>query len=204
MSSSRLARGLASGLALSFLTAPVAFAEDPTTTTETTTTTTTTTTTEPAPDPWAETPKTLALRRRAAHSRAMARRWRALMGDPVPVVRRPAIEFQSLLQKRRWWARHWARKAYRARWHGRRPPHLRAWLCIQRYEGSWHDPNAPYYGGLQMDLTFQRQYGLRLLRRKGTANHWTRYEQMWVAERAHRSGRGFYPWPNTARYCGLI
>ncbi len=29
-------------------------------------------------------------------------------------------------------------------------------------------------------------------------------EQMWVAERAHRSGRGFYPWPNTARYCGLI
>jgi hypothetical protein len=27
---------------------------------------------------------------------------------------------------------------------------------------------------------------------------------MWVAERAHRSGRGFYPWPNTARHCGLI
>ena len=29
-------------------------------------------------------------------------------------------------------------------------------------------------------------------------------EQMWVAERAYRSGRGFYPWPNTARSCGLI
>jgi len=27
---------------------------------------------------------------------------------------------------------------------------------------------------------------------------------MWAAERAHRAGRGFYPWPNTARYCGLI
>jgi hypothetical protein len=25
-----------------------------------------------------------------------------------------------------------------------------------------------------------------------------------VAERAYRSGRGFYPWPNTARACGLI
>lgn len=25
-----------------------------------------------------------------------------------------------------------------------------------------------------------------------------------VAERARRSGRGFYPWPNTARECGLI
>jgi hypothetical protein len=201
MSSSRLARALVSGLALSILTTPVAFADDPTTTTETTTTTSTT---DAAPDPWGETPRTLALRWRAAHSRAVARRWRALMGDPMPVVRRPAIEFQSLLQKRRWWARHWARKAYWARWHGHRPPHLRAWLCIHNYEGRWRDPYAPYYGGLQMDLTFQRQYGRRLLRRKGTADHWTRYEQMWVAERAHRSGRGFYPWPNTARYCGLI
>ena len=34
------------------------------------------------------------------------------------------------------------------------------------------------------------------------ADHWTPIEQMWVAERAYRSGRGFYPWPNTARYCG--
>ena len=199
MSSSRLARALASGLALSFLTAQVAFAAGPTTTKTTTTTTEATT-----KDLWAETRQTLALRSRAAHSRAAARRWRALMRDPMPVVRRPTIEFRSLLQKRRWWARRWARKAYWARWHGHRPPHLRAWLCIHRYEGSWRDPYAPYYGGLQMDLTFQRRYALRLLRRKGTADHWTRYEQMWVAERAHRSGRGFYPWPNTARYCGLI
>jgi hypothetical protein len=197
MSSSRLARALVSGLALSFLTVPVAFGEDPTTT-ETTTTKATTT------DPWAETSQTLALRSRKAHSRAVARRWWALMGDPRPVVHGPAIEFQSLLQKRRWWARRWARKAYWARRHGHRPPHLRAWLCIHGYEGSWHDPNAPYYGGLQMDLTFQRQYAPRLVRRKGTADHWTRYEQMWVAERAHSSGRGFFPWPSTARYCGLI
>jgi hypothetical protein len=27
---------------------------------------------------------------------------------------------------------------------------------------------------------------------------------MWIAEKAYRAGRGFYPWPNTARYCGLI
>src|SRR5205085_646291 len=65
-------------------------------------------------------------------------------------------------------------------------------------------PTAPYYGGLQMDLGFQRTYGRYLLARKGTANHWTPLEQMWVAERALRAGRGFYPWPNTARYCGLI
>ena len=55
-----------------------------------------------------------------------------------------------------------------------------------------------------MDIDFQRAYGPELLRRKGTANRWTAVEQMWVAERAYRSGRGFYPWPNTARYCGLI
>ena len=52
--------------------------------------------------------------------------------------------------------------------------------------------------------TSSATYGRELLRRKGTANKWTPVEQMWVAERAYRSGRGFYPWPNTARYCGLI
>jgi hypothetical protein len=83
-------------------------------------------------------------------------------------------------------------------------PHRAAWLCIHRFEGSWTDPDPPYYGGLQMDVQFQRRYAPGLFRLKGTANHWTPLEQMWVAERAHRSGRGFYPWPNTARYCGLI
>ena len=80
----------------------------------------------------------------------------------------------------------------------------RAWLCIHRYEGSWTDRGGPYYGGLQMDISFQQSYGWHLLRHKGTADHWTPLEQMWVAERAYRSGRGFYPWPNTARACGLI
>jgi hypothetical protein len=77
-------------------------------------------------------------------------------------------------------------------------------MCIHRYEGSWVDPNAPYYGGLQMDLSFQRAYGGELLASKGTADNWSPLEQMWVAERAHASGRGFYPWPNTARYCNLF
>jgi hypothetical protein len=217
MRSSLLARGLLVGLALSFLAAPAAFADDPGTTTETSTTTetmttteTTTTTetptteTEAAPDPWAETPETLRLRARGVRYRTVARRWRALMGQPRPRVGAAPIPFQSLLERRRWRARAWRAKALAARRAGHRPPHLRAWICIHRYEGSWRDPNAPYFGGLQMDLTFQRQYGGRLLRSKGTADHWTRFEQMWVAERAHRSGRGFYPWPLTARRCGLI
>ena len=80
---------------------------------------------------------------------------------------------------------------------------LANWLCIHRFEGSWADPGAPYYGGLQMDLAFQETYGAWLLRPKGTANHWTPLEQIWTAERAQRA-RGFTPWPNTARACGLV
>jgi len=76
-------------------------------------------------------------------------------------------------------------------------------MCIHRYEASWDDPLGPYYGGLQMDLSFQRAYGGWLLRRKGTADHWTPLEQIWTAEKAFTT-RGFYPWPNTARACGLL
>jgi hypothetical protein len=98
----------------------------------------------------------------------------------------------------------WRRLAAQTWQRAKNPPHRREWLCIHHYEGAWRDPNPPYYGGLQMDVQFQRTYGAAVFRRKGTADHWTPLEQMWTAERAHRSGRGFYPWPNTARYCGLI
>ena len=105
---------------------------------------------------------------------------------------------------RRWVLALWRKRAAAARRQAHNPPRKAAWSCIQRHEGAWNDPHAPYYGGLQMDIHFQRLYGPDLLRRKGTANKWTPVEQMWVAERAYRSGRGFYPWPNTARACGLI
>lgn len=103
-----------------------------------------------------------------------------------------------------WVLRLWRARAVRARRAAAQPPHRSAWLCLQRHEGRWNDPHAPYYGGLQMDLAFQRAYGRDLLRQKGTADRWTPVEQMWVAERALRSGRGFWPWPNTARMCGLL
>jgi hypothetical protein len=98
----------------------------------------------------------------------------------------------------------WRERAQRARARGNRPPHLAQWRCIHRFEGAWNDPNAPYYGGLQMDVQFQRAYGRYLLRRKGTANRWRPLEQMWTAENALRAGRGFHPWPTAARLCGLI
>jgi hypothetical protein len=96
----------------------------------------------------------------------------------------------------------WKRRALATWQRARRPPHRSEWLCIHRYEGGWDDPDAPYYGGLQMDIGFQQTYGAYLLQTKGTADHWLPLEQMWVAERAHRT-RGFTPWPNTARACGL-
>jgi len=80
----------------------------------------------------------------------------------------------------------------------------RSWLCIHHYEGSWRDSGGPYYGGLQMDYQFMRTYGSDYLRRFGPAYNWNPYDQMIVAQRAYNSGRGYYPWPNTARACGLL
>jgi hypothetical protein len=81
---------------------------------------------------------------------------------------------------------------------------MRGFMCIHRFEGSWTDPGAPYYGGLQMDWTFMNTYGGDYLRAWGTADHWPPAIQIAVAMRAYLSGRGFYPWPNSARLCGLI
>jgi hypothetical protein len=130
-------------------------------------------------------------------------RWQGLMGVRRTPTRHSAVKDRSRAFKL-WMRNLWHRRAVRARRLAARPPHRAAWLCIQRSEGAWTDPDPPYYGGLQMDISFQHAYGRELLRRKGTADNWTPLEQMWVAERARRSGRGFYPWPNTARHCGLI
>jgi hypothetical protein len=77
------------------------------------------------------------------------------------------------------------------------------WMCIHGREGAWNDPHGPYHGGLQMDAGFMATYGGDLLKRYGTADHWPPAAQVAVAERAYRS-RGFNPWPNTARACGVL
>ena len=94
--------------------------------------------------------------------------------------------------------------------HARVQPAFPAWLlsafeCIHRFEGAWNSNTGNgYYGGLQMDLGFQRVYGSDYLSRFGTADQWPPTAQIEVAVRAYESGRGFSPWPNTARACGLI
>jgi len=162
--------------------------------------------TSPEPEPtvtWSDTDAETevpqwVLQRRIDAYRHETWRWQRVMGHPVTrKLRNPPAEPDAKIAA-------WKRVAVRTRRRAQNPPHRRQWLCIHRYEASWTDPNPPYYGGLQMDLSFQRAYAPALLGRKGTADHWTPLEQMWAAERAHRAGRGFYPWPNTARYCGLI
>jgi resuscitation-promoting factor RpfA len=80
-----------------------------------------------------------------------------------------------------------------------------AFLCIHHYEAAWNaNTGNGYYGGLQMDLGFMRHYGWAYFRRWGTADRWPAWAQLDASERAYRSGRGFWPWPNTARVCGLL
>jgi hypothetical protein len=92
---------------------------------------------------------------------------------------------------------------------------VRGLLCIHHYEGSWSDPGSPYWGGLQMDLSFQQAYGwirvdkhtshehrIYFLKKWGTANNWPVWAQLVAGIHAYFS-RGFEPWPNTARLCGL-
>jgi hypothetical protein len=130
------------------------------------------------------------------HLRTSVWRWQAVMG-----LRRSRSE-AALPTIRA--LRYWRMQSRHVRRLAARPPHKRGWICIHRYEGRWSDAGDPYWGGLQMDRGFMETYAPRVLLHRGWANRWTALEQMWVAERAHRSGRGYWPWPSTARICGLL
>ena len=130
-------------------------------------------------------------------------RWERLMGVPLTATQGRMLAEMSIPDVKQA-ARGWHRLAAEARQKAQNPPHRAAFLCIHRFEGSWpSNTGNGYYGGLQMYLGFQQTYAPWLLRTKGTAAHWTPLEQMWTAEKAAKS-RGFDPWPNTARSCGLL
>lgn len=139
--------------------------------------------------------------------RAETWRWQRLMGKPRTHSSSSERESRSPAY-REWVLRLWKQRAARARRNASSPPRLRKWLCIFRHERhpeeGWRTQTGNgYYGGLQMDIAFQRRYGRWLLRRKGTANRWTPIEQIWIAERGRRA-QGWHAWPSTARRCGLI
>ena len=134
----------------------------------------------------------------AVQYRAQTWSFQTLMRAP----RTPSGELQGTLQE----LVLWRSRAAAARLRVSHPPHYDQWLCIHSHEAGWdnHDTGRNgHYGGLQMSFDFMRGYGPDLWSVKGTADHWTPLEQMWVAERAWRV-RGFQPWPETARMCGLL
>lgn len=78
------------------------------------------------------------------------------------------------------------------------------WRCIHEHEGAWNSNTGNgYYGGLQMDTGFMHDYGREFIARWGYAHNWPVWAQLAAAERAYHSGRGFGPWPNTRRMCGV-
>jgi hypothetical protein len=137
------------------------------------------------------------------HGRTLAVAQRAaLPAPPAPRLgwKRKALRKQLV---------HQARVLGRYRAQARRPLSDRferfdAWVCIHEHEGAWNDTGDPYWGGLQMDRGFMRAYGGDMIARHGggLADTWTPAEQIIVAERAYAT-RGFAPWPNTSRACGL-
>jgi Transglycosylase-like domain len=78
---------------------------------------------------------------------------------------------------------------------------LRSALCVHSHEGSWRDPGAPFYGGMQFLLsTWYANGGGRYARYP----HWaTPGQQLQIAYNLWRRA-GWNPWPNTARMCGLL
>jgi len=85
-------------------------------------------------------------------------------------------------------------------------------MCIHRYEGAWNaNTGNGYYGGLQMDRSFQTTYGysrwhgtkIYFTRLWGWAHNWPIWAQLQAGRNGYKA-RGWYPWPLTARYCGLL
>jgi len=150
-----------------------------------------------------------ALARRVSYSRAVALKLRRIFPGTVShgfaAAHGPSGSATLTL-----WQKRLAAAAAQVLEHGyARPPvpHFlaSAFLCIHHYEGGWTaNTGNGYYGGLQMDLHFQRSYGHDYLSRWGTADNWPAWAQLRVAVRAYQAGRGFWPWPNTARACGLL
>lgn len=124
-----------------------------------------------------------------------------------------------------WTIRTWARKAAQARRdaNARKQTILRLraaqrhdalhffrWLanadCVYQYERGAHGwetrTGNGYYGGMQADMDFQRTYAPGYLSRWGTADRWPWWAQLHMAYNGWVA-RGWNPWPNTSRLCGL-
>lgn len=144
---------------------------------------------------------------RNLRARCMRNPWTPYAYPDVRAI--PGERVRAILatwRNRKVWVRNQGSRCQRIR-------HRSLWMCIHAREGSWNDPNPPYFGGLQMGYWFMGVYGDRdtygrnIYRQEGTANNWSAYEQMGVAEAAYREEGYSYrwlqgQWPNTHQGCG--
>jgi len=127
-------------------------------------------------------------------------------------------------QLKAWQVAAWNRDNYVAMWRARaakvrtwasRCELAKAWAwywtsatqCVVNKEGGWASvsPSGTYRGRFQADTSFARTYGPTwALERWGPyANRWPQPAQVLMGYRGWRA-RYYYPWPTTARECGLI
>ena len=79
---------------------------------------------------------------------------------------------------------------------------MSAFECVHRYEGSWTaNTGNGYRGGLQFGSAEWQRYGGRYA--PSGLNLASPAEQI-AAGIAYHAVAGFWPWPQTARACGLI
>ena len=149
------------------------------------------------------------MRRVAARSRANVIRHRKF--------RRPVHRFYRAHREIRPWYRlrnadYWHGKVLRARALTLHRLYVRAtvWAmgsgpsCVTVHEGGvTSNTGNGYYGRWQADTVFQLAYGPEFYRRWGVASNWPRWAQDVMAYRGWLA-RGWTPWPNTARACGLL
>jgi hypothetical protein len=141
----------------------------------------------------------------------------ATASEPTPGAAPADSTYQG--KTARWWARRAVQARRDANARGRTirrlqhaqlrsSSHFFGWLagadCVHRHESiRWEAATGNgYYGGMQADIGFQRAYAPDHLARWGTANNWPWWAQLEMAYRGWLF-RGWQPWPNTSRVCGL-
>jgi Transglycosylase-like domain len=153
------------------------------------------------------------LESRAAYEHRRATRLALRLGleepEPLAPAAGPARRREELARwttVARWLADRTERLTEEERPMSERVPYYDELTCIAEHEsgGRWDvSTGNGYHGGLQMDRQFQQTYAPAVYEAKGTADNWTKEEQMHAAARAVEE-RGFTPWSTTARMCGLL
>ena len=109
-------------------------------------------------------------------------------------------------ERRGFYLRWWQRQHRRAISLERHYPWTQAWyqaaMCVHQGEGAWNSNTGNgFYGGMQFDYTtWLSNGGGRFAEYAHLASPLEQLTVTWWTWQR----RGWYPWPNTARACGLL